>query len=201
MSPKGPPQVRTRVVLRGRGGRAILRDRPATPERAPAPSRGRCLLVDARTRREERRRSSVGHEPQHRDQGCTFGRSSTPTRARSRPYDLFREVREPVVFNLNSRRPHNRSANERKLRLSVWAKLVEVSGLRSTRRRVYTDSIRPLSSERLTANDTRSAARACSPVPCLGDSPRSTESMKWAISFAQGSPMSTGTMSASPCAR
>ena len=56
------------------------------------------------------------------------GRSSTATRARSRPYDLFREVREPVRFNLNSLRPHNRSANERKLRLSVRAKWVKVSG-------------------------------------------------------------------------
>ncbi len=56
-------------------------------------------------------------------------------------------------------------------------------GARPSRRELpelsgQTRSILPLSSERLTASETRSAARACSAVPCSGDRPCSTQSRK-----------------------
>ena len=63
-----------------------------------------------------------------------------------------------------------------------------------------TVSVRPLAIDRFAARDTRSASRACSPVPCSGSRPSSRHCTKYEISGPQGSALSTGTVTGSPSA-
>src|SRR5262245_26762040 len=207
---------RLRVGNNGRRGAGRpRRRRPAGADRA-RPRLG--VRPPARVPRLRRRRSQLYAGDEHaadptpparnrregRDPCRLAGLAGTQSSAGLAALHQARERPVPLqprrVRGRADRRPAGTRSRVRRTlaRDRVHLVLVETRLARSIRRQ--TVSVCPLAIDRFAARGTRSASRACSPVPCSGSRPSSRHCTKYEISGPQGSALSTGTVTGSPSA-